>query len=94
MATIKSFMLENFKHFNAAAMVDAAQGGKTGIDLGGAKNLVGTFTHAELIYLDASFLETLPDVQLRSGFAEMLKHGLITMMTIAFLPLKKFTIMK
>jgi len=59
------------------AMVDAAQGGKTGIDLGGAKNLVGTFTHAELIYLDASFLETLPDVQLRSGFAEMLKHGLI-----------------
>lgn len=59
------------------AMVDAAQGGKTGIDLGGAKNLVGTFTDAELIYLEASFLETLPDVQLRSGFAEMLKHGLI-----------------
>lgn len=59
------------------AMVDAAQGGKTGIDLGGAKNLVGTFTEAELIYLNAEFLETLPNVQLRSGFAEMLKHGLI-----------------
>ena len=59
------------------AMVDAAQGGKTGVDLGGAKNLVGTFTDAELIYLNASFLETLPDLELCSGFAEMLKHGLI-----------------
>lgn len=59
------------------AMIDAAQGGKTGIDLGGAKNLVGTFTDAELIFLEASFLKTLPDLQLRSGFAEMMKHGLI-----------------
>ena len=59
------------------AMVDAAQGGKTGIDLGGIKNLVGTFTDAELIYLNAEFLETLPEIHLRSGLAEMLKHGLI-----------------
>ena len=59
------------------AMVDAAHGGKTGIDLAGAKNLVGTFVNSELCYLEGAFLETLPKAHLKSGFAELLKHGLI-----------------
>ena len=59
------------------AMVDAALGGKTGIDFGGAKNMIGTFADADIIYSDAEFLKTLPENQLKSGFAEMLKHGLI-----------------
>ena len=59
------------------AMVDASTGGKTGINLGGVKNLVGTFTTplATLIY--PPLLSTLPARELLSGYAEMLKHGLI-----------------
>ncbi len=59
------------------AMVDAAHGGKTGIDLANAKNLVGAIVNANAVYTRASFLETLPKNHLKSGFAEMLKHGLI-----------------
>jgi len=59
------------------AMVDAAHGGKTGIDLANAKNLIGLIVNANAVYSQASFLETLPKNQLKSGFAEMLKHGLI-----------------
>ncbi|WP_310556605.1 3-dehydroquinate synthase [Flavobacterium sp.] len=59
------------------SMVDAAVGGKNGVDLGGLKNQIGTITNPELIVIDSRFLETLPQNQLRSGLAEMLKHGLI-----------------
>ena len=59
------------------AMVDAAIGGKTGIDFGGAKNQIGTFSEAEEVLIDPVFLETLPDRELRSGLAEMLKYGFI-----------------
>ena len=59
------------------AMVDASIGGKTGVDLGALKNLVGVINVPKMIVIDTSFLETLPENQLRSGFAEMLKHGLI-----------------
>lgn len=59
------------------AMVDASIGGKTGIDHQFLKNIVGTFAHAEQVLVDADFLKTLPFEELRSGFAEMLKHGLI-----------------
>lgn len=58
-------------------MCDASIGGKTGIDLGFLKNMVGTFAHAENIFVCTNFLKTLPFSELRSGFAEMLKHGLI-----------------
>ncbi len=58
-------------------MCDASIGGKTGIDLNFLKNLVGTFSTPEKIFLYPDFLETLPFTELRSGFAEMLKHGLI-----------------
>jgi len=59
------------------SMCDASIGGKTGIDLMHYKNMVGTFSFPEQIFVYPNFLETLPFKELRSGFAEMLKHGLI-----------------
>jgi len=59
------------------AMVDAAIGGKNGIDLGGLKNQIGTITNPEMIVIDVEYLETLSQRELKSGLAEMLKHGLI-----------------
>lgn len=58
-------------------MCDASIGGKTGIDHQFLKNIVGTFAEPEQIFVFPDFLRTLPFVELRSGFAEMLKHGLI-----------------
>lgn len=60
------------------AMVDASVGGKTGVDLGGLKNQIGVVNLGEMVLVDTSFLNTLPKNQIRSGLAEMLKHGLIT----------------
>ena len=59
------------------AMVDAAIGGKTGIDFGGAKNQIGTFAEAEEVLINPVFLETLLEREIRSGMAEMLKYGFI-----------------
>lgn len=59
------------------AMVDAAIGGKTGIDFSGGKNQIGTFAEAEEVVIDPVFLETLPERELFSGMAEMLKYGFI-----------------
>lgn len=59
------------------AMVDASVGGKTGVDLGVLKNQVGVITNPAAVLIDTAFLETLPASQMRSGLAEMLKHGLI-----------------
>lgn len=59
------------------AMVDAAIGGKTGIDFGGAKNQIGTFAEAEVVIINPVFLESLPEREIRSGLAEMLKYGFI-----------------
>lgn len=59
------------------AQVDASVGGKTGIDFNGFKNHIGVFAEAEAVIVDPVFHSTLPDRQLKSGFAEMLKHGLI-----------------
>ncbi|MBP2619181.1 3-dehydroquinate synthase [Chryseobacterium jejuense] len=59
------------------SMCDASIGGKTGIDLMHYKNMVGTFAFPEQIFIYPKFLQTLPFKELRSGFAEMLKHGLI-----------------
>lgn len=59
------------------AMVDASVGGKTGIDLGALKNQVGIIREPKMVLVDTDFLETLPDSEYRSGYAEMLKHGLI-----------------
>lgn len=59
------------------AMVDAAVGGKTGINFEGLKNEVGAFCEARAVVIDTAFLRTLGQVDLRSGYAEMLKHALI-----------------
>lgn len=59
------------------AMVDASVGGKTGIDLGHLKNQIGVINSGEMVLIDTKFLYTLPENQMRSGLAEMLKHGLI-----------------
>jgi 3-dehydroquinate synthase len=59
------------------AMVDAALGGKNGVNLGALKNQVGVIKKPEMVVADTSFLGTLPAAEMRSGLAEMLKHGLI-----------------
>lgn len=59
------------------AMVDASVGGKTGVDLGVLKNQIGVINPGEMVLIDTEFLDTLPQSQLKSGLAEMLKHGLI-----------------
>jgi len=58
-------------------MVDASIGGKNGIDLGNLKNQIGIINVPKLLLIDPSFLETLSQKEMRSGLAEMLKHGLI-----------------
>lgn len=59
------------------AMVDASVGGKTGVDLGALKNQVGVISSGDMVIVDTSFLDSLPQNHLKSGLAEMLKHGLI-----------------
>ena len=59
------------------AMVDASTGGKTGVNLGGLKNEVGVFCHPHCVILHTPFLQTLHTQDLLSGYAEMLKHGLL-----------------
>ena len=59
------------------AMVDASVGGKTGVDLGALKNQVGVINFSAMVLIDTVYLNTLPANELRSGYAEMLKHGLI-----------------
>ena len=59
------------------SQVDASVGGKTGIDVDNVKNMVGTFTLPQAVFIETAFLKTLPDRELLSGFAEMIKHGLI-----------------
>ena len=59
------------------SQVDASVGGKLGIDFMGFKNHLGVFQLPETVLIDPTFLETLPQRELRSGYAEVLKHGLI-----------------
>ena len=59
------------------SMVDASVGGKTGINFRGLKNEIGVFNNAETVILDTQFLKTLDTENILSGYAEMLKHGLI-----------------
>lgn len=59
------------------AMVDAALGGKTGVDLGVLKNQIGVIVPPVMIWILPEFLKTLPERQRNNGYAEMLKHGLI-----------------
>lgn len=59
------------------SMVDAAVGGKTGINFNGLKNEVGVFSESIAVVIDTAFLQTLDAENLRSGYAEMLKHALL-----------------
>ena len=60
------------------SMVDASVGGKTGINFGGLKNEIGVFNNADCVILDTTFLKTLDQENILSGYAEMLKHALIS----------------
>lgn len=59
------------------AMVDASVGGKNGVDLGNLKNQIGVINVPKILLIDTEYLATLPQNEMRSGLAEMLKHGLI-----------------
>ncbi len=59
------------------AMADAAIGGKTAIDFNNLKNQIGTFAEAEKVIIDEHFLQTLPENELRSGFAEIIKMAIV-----------------
>ncbi|MEM9821331.1 MAG: 3-dehydroquinate synthase [Bacteroidota bacterium] len=59
------------------SQVDSSIGGKLGIDFGQVKNSIGLFKNPKAVFIDPGFLQTLPDRQLRSGFAEIIKHSLI-----------------
>jgi 3-dehydroquinate synthase len=59
-------------------MVDAAIGGKTGVDFGGLKNMIGLFSQPQAVIIDSTFLKTLPAKQYRNGLAEVLKHAFIS----------------
>ena len=60
------------------SMVDASVGGKTGINFNGLKNEIGVFNSPETVIIDTEFLKTLDHNNICSGYAEMLKHGLIS----------------
>lgn len=59
------------------SMVDASIGGKNGVDLGSLKNQIGTIVNPKMVLINSNFLQTLSKEQMISGFAEMLKHGLV-----------------
>ena len=59
------------------SMVDASVGGKLGIDFGGYKNIIGSFNQPKAVIIDVDTLGTLPKREFISGFAEIIKHGLI-----------------
>lgn len=59
------------------SMVDASVGGKTGVDLGSLKNQIGVINQPQMVLVFPAFLKTMDPRELKSGYAEMLKHGLI-----------------
>jgi len=64
------------------SQVDASVGGKLGIDFLGFKNMVGVVQAPHAVYIMTEFLSSLPEREMRSGYAEMLKHGLIADATV------------
>lgn len=59
------------------SQVDASVGGKLGVDFKGFKNHIGVFQEPKAVIIDTTFLKTLPKSEIRSGYAEIIKHGLI-----------------
>ena len=70
--------LDVYKRQTLLAMVDASVGGKTGINFNGLKNEIGAFAPANSVLIETEFLRTLDAYNFFSGYAEMLKHGLIS----------------
>lgn len=66
------------------SQVDASTGGKTGVNLGVYKNMIGTFRQPEFVLCDHSLLSTLPEVEFLSGFGELLKHAVIADRSLFF----------
>ncbi len=60
------------------SMVDASVGGKTGVNFNGLKNEIGVFSDSQYVIINTQFLNTLDQQNILSGYAEMLKHGLIS----------------
>lgn len=60
------------------AAVDAAVGGKNGINFNGLKNEIGTFNEAEAVVISSCFFDTLPATEIKSGYGEMIKHALLS----------------
>lgn len=60
------------------ANVDAAIGGKTGINFNGLKNEIGSFCNADYVIISTTFFNTLPKPELLSGYSELLKHAMIS----------------
>jgi len=59
------------------AQADSSVGGKTGVDFDGYKNMIGAFYQPKFVYINVNTLKSLPERQLRSGMAEVVKHGII-----------------
>lgn len=57
------------------SQVDSSVGGKTAIDFGDVKNLIGVFSQPKKVYVDGDFLSTLPEREIRCGLGEIVKHG-------------------
>lgn len=78
---VASTFKRGIKYFNVPttlmAQVDAAIGSKTGVDLDHIKNAIGVFNDPASVFIIPEFLSTLPERHIRSGFSELLKHGLI-----------------
>lgn len=68
------------------AIVDASIGGKNGVDTPAGKNMIGTTYQPQAIFLDPTFLSSLPNQEIKNGLAEVIKHGLIASeQTVSFL---------
>jgi len=59
------------------AMIDSAMGGKTGVNTPFGKNLIGSFCHPQMIFIDTATIRSLPEKEMRNGLMEMIKHGII-----------------
>jgi 3-dehydroquinate synthase len=59
------------------AMVDSSIGGKTAVNISSGKNIAGVFHQPDLVISDVSFLQTLPENEIKNGLSEVLKHGII-----------------
>ncbi len=76
-----SIYMRGIKYFQipttVLAMVDSSVGGKTGVDLPEGKNLIGSFWQPSQVFMDTSFIKTLPEREIRCGLAEIIKYGMI-----------------